>query len=173
LVGGVDSTLVLVNFADWEDATVTRSGSNSQAITAITLATGKFAYKIEASRNTLRPSEESSVENGLTRYKHMVSFMLEGDDAASSLYEKTLGQGTYVAIVFTRGRQIKIFGAGTGLVLQGQTQQDYYANNAAKTLMLASDDEALEVVPPSNFIGTSSPFDFAAEKAVIEALIAA
>lgn len=173
IVSGLDSTLVLFNFDDWENATVTRDGTNTLEITAITLATGAFAYKVEGYRNTLRADYTTSVENGLTRYKHTINFQLAGDDSDAVAFEEKLGLGTYVAVLFTRSEQIRVFGAGTGLVLQGQTQRDYYANNAAATIQLASDDEALEVRPPSLFVGTSSPFDYQTEKAVIEALIAA
>lgn len=170
IVAGLESTLTLINFEDWLDATITNDGTDNLAITAITLATSKSAYKVEGYRNTLRTSEDSSVENGLTRYKHIVNFQLADDDATTKRLERTLGLGTYVAIAFTKSREIEIYGAGTGLVIQGQTQRDRYASNAVATIQLASDDESLEVNPPSNFIGSATTYNFADAKAEIEAL---
>lgn len=173
LVGGNEETLTLINFADWQEATVTEGGTYSQELVAITLATGKFAYKVEGFRNTVRTMYDSSVENGLTRYKHVVNFQIAGDDGlAKSLIEK-LGLGTYVAITFTKSGKVEVFGAGTGLVIQGQTTSDRYANNGNATIQLASDDESLEVTIPKNYIGTSSPYSFADAKADIQALWAA
>lgn len=170
LVAGLESTLTLINFEDWLDATIVNDGTDDLAIKSITLATGKTAFSFAGYRNTLRAMEDSSVENGLTRYKHIVNFQLADDDATTKRLERTLGLGTYVAVVFTKARTIEIYGAGTGLVIQGQTQRDRYASNAVATLQLASDDESLEVNPPANFIGTATTYDFAAAKAEVEAL---
>jgi len=170
LVSGNENILTLINYEDWVDATVTEDVTYSQEITAITLLTGKTAFKIEGYRNTLRTQYDSSVENGLTRYKHLVNFQIGGDDGAAKDIVEKLGLGTYVAIAFTKSGQVEVFGAGTGLVLQGQTQRDRYANNGNAIIQLASDDESLEVKVPKNYVGTSSPYSFATAKADIEAL---
>ena len=170
LVGGNESTVTLINFADWQNATVTEDGTYSQELTAITLLTGITAFKVEGYRNTVRTQYDSSVENGLTRYKHTLNFQVAGDDGVAKQIVEKLGLGTYVAITFTKSGQVEVFGDGTGLVLQGQTNRDRYANNANATIQLASDDDSLEVTVPKNYVGTSSPYSFATAKADIEAL---
>lgn len=170
LVAGNESTLTLINFDDWQDATVTEDGTYSQELTAITLLTGINAYKVEGYRNTVRTLYTSSIENGLTRYKHTVNFQVAGDDGLAKQLVERLGLGTYVAIVFTKSGQVEVFGAGTGLVLQGQDQRDRYANNGNAIIQLASDDESLETTVPKNYVGTSSPYSFKTAKADIEAL---
>lgn len=173
LVAGNESTLTLINFSDWQNATVTEDATYSTELTAITLATGINAYKIEGYRNTVRTSSPDSIENGLTRYKHTVNFQLAGDDGLAKQIREKLGLGTYVAIVFTKSEKVEVFGAGTGLVLQGGEGRDRYANNGNAVIQLASDDESLETTVPKNYVGTSSPYSFKTAKADIEALWAA
>lgn len=170
---GVGDTLYLVNYEDWQDATVTAGATNNIELTAITMASSKFIYKVEmAAANSIRPRYEISRENGRVRFKHYVEFSIERDDPDTKEQIQQLDLGRFVAIVFTNTDRIEVFGADTGLTREGGEERNFYANQGAFTLTLSSDDETLEPWMPKTYVGTSSPYSFSTAKADITAQVA-
>lgn len=167
VVGGVLEEVYLINFEDWLDADIAISGSE---ITAIVLATGASAYKVGSIPNQIRPNSERSRENGIVRYRHSVSIVIDGDDGAAKDFINTLEKGKYVAIVFTNSRQVEVYGNGTGLEVAGEGGRNRYEQDGRGILTLATNEESLEVREALNYVGASSPYDFATAKAEIEAL---
>jgi len=168
-VGGVFEELILINFSDWLDATVTISGSE---ISDITLASGANAYRLKTIPNQVRPRAVGSKPNGIARYSHEVDAVVDGDDGVAKDFVREMQNGRFVAIVFTNSRQVEVYGERAGLEFSGDFQRNRYEQSGRFTFTLASNEESLEVFESLNYVGTSSPYDFATAKAEIEALVA-
>lgn len=174
IVAGVGGTLYLINYDDFQEATVTAAADNPLELTALTLATGDNIYKLETvASNAIRPRFESSKENGRVRFKHIVELSVERDDVATKEQILQLNLGRFVAIVFTNTDQIEVLGADAGLTIASGEQRNFYANQGAFTLVLESDDETLEPFIPKSYVGSASPYDFATAKADITSQVAA
>jgi hypothetical protein len=173
IVAGVGDVLYVINFAEWQDATVTADPANAVSLTALTLASGDNIYTIEGIANSNRPRYEVVKEAGRVRFKHAIEFSVERDESATLEQIQSINQGRYVCILFTNTEQIQVFGAGTGLTIESGEQRNFYANQGAFTLILSSDDETLESIIPKNYVGTSSPYSFTTAKADITAQVAA
>lgn len=167
VIGGVDNETYLIDFDVWLDSSVTISGSE---ITAITLPTGKLAYKVESIENQVRPNAARSRDNGIVRYTHSIGVVIDGDDGTAKDFVATLEKGRYVAITFTNSRQIEVYGNGSGLIVAGDGGRNRYEQDGRQVLTLSSDEETLEVRESLNYVGTSSPYDFATAKAEIVSL---
>ena len=173
IVAGVGDTLYLINFSDWQDATVTADPLNPVSLTALTLASGDSIFKVEGNANGNRPRYESVKEAGRVRFKHAIDFSVESDSSATLEQIQQINLGRFVGVLFTNTSQIQVFGAGTGLTIESGEQRNFYANQGAFTLMLSSDDETLEAFIPKNYVGTSSPYSFVTAKADITAQVSA
>lgn len=167
VIGGVDNDCYLIDFDIWQEATITQTGSE---ISAISLGTGKLAYKVESIQDQIRPNAVRSRENGIVRYQHSVPVVIDGDNGAAKDFVNTLEKGRYVAIVFTNSKQVEVYGAGSGLIVQGEGGRNRYEQDGRQVLTLASSEEVLETRESLNYVGASSPYNFAIAKAEIEAL---
>jgi len=174
IVAGVGSTAYLINYDDWQNATVTADPANPLAIEVLTLATGSNIYKIEeVAANAIRPKYDVARESGLVRFKHTVDLRVERDDVATKEKIQNLNLGRFVIIVFTNSQKVEVFGADAGLTIAAGEQRNFYANQGAFMFSFASDDETLEPFAPKSYVGTSSPYSFATAKADITSQVAA
>jgi len=171
-VGGVDATLYVFNYSEFQSWSVTLDGTNKSQVTAIAELSGETGFKVEGVVNTTRPSTELIKEGGRSRYKHIINFQVGGLDEDAVEYVRKLNEGSYVCILVLNAQTIYIYGYEAGLETVAQAIQDLYANSGVFTLQLASNDETPETKPPLVYTGASSPYDFATAKAEIEALIA-
>lgn len=172
IVGGVDGSVYLINRADWDTATVTEDAGNPCALTAITLATGKFIYKIEGVPNSVTASAELARNSGRARYTHSIALTVNKDDAATKERLLELQSGRFVGIVFTNSGQVEVYGRDCGLVFNASSF-NRNENDGAIPVTLASDEVALEGQLPANYIGSASPYSFATAKSDITSQVAA
>ena len=174
IVAGVGNVAYLINYDDWQSATITADASNPLALTVLTLASGTSIYTIETvAANAVRPRFDVSREAGRVRFKHYVELSVERDDVTTKEQILNLDLGRFVIIVFTNTQQIEVLGANAGLTIEAGEQRNFYANQGAFMITFSSDDETLEPFPPKSYIGSTSPYDFATAKADITAQVAA
>jgi hypothetical protein len=172
-VGGVDATLYIFNYAQFQSWGFTLDSVNKSQVTAITAVSGQTGFKIEGVVNSVRPSTELLKEGGRTRYKHIINFQVGGLNEDAVEYVRKLDKGSYVCILVLNAQVIYVYGYEAGVETVAQAIQDLYANSGVFTLQLASNDETPETKPPLVYTGASSPYSFATAKSEIEALISA
>ena len=172
-VGGVDATLYIFNYEEFQSWGLTLDSVNKSQVTAIVEQSGETGFKVEGVVNSVRPSTELIKDGGRTRYKHLINFQVGGLDEDAVDYVRKLDRGSYVCILVLNAQVIYIYGYEAGLETVAQAIQDLYANSGVFTLQLASNDETPETKPPLVYTGASSPYDFATAKAEIQALISA
>lgn len=174
IVAGVGNTAYIINYDDWQEATVTAAGDNPLELTALTLASGDNIFKIETvAANAIRPRYDIARESGLVRFKHYVELRVERDDVATKEQVLQLNLGRFVIIVFTNSEQIEVLGADAGLTVEAAEQRNFYANQGSFLITFSSDDETLEPFIPKSYVGSSSPYDFATAKADITSQVSA
>ena len=82
LVGGANDRLILINKADWDDATITRNGSNNQLIENIAFVSGGVvAYQFEGKNNSVEPRAALVKQRYAEVYDHEVIFKIFGNSA--------------------------------------------------------------------------------------------
>ena len=156
IIGGIDQNVWLFNFEDFQDATVTLDGSNKYKITAIS---GAVSFKIEQPGfNNVTSTQDLSYEVGISRYKHVVNFLVAGGTPTDTKLADTLTKGLFVAAYITKDKQIMFLGMGTGLRATAQTLRDFAANASSWTVQLAREDTSLESKLPSHFVGSDGTF---------------
>jgi len=169
--GGIEGkSLYLFNFDDWQEADVTITAATLK-IEAINLDGTDKMWQIEQpGTGNVTSTIDLSYEVGITRYKHVVNFLVAKGDAATALIAQKLMQGLFVAAYITKDSKIMVLGAGTGLKATAQTVRDFNASASAFTLQLASEDTSLESLLPYEFVG-SVPGDFVTAKSEFLALL--
>jgi len=122
---GVDSDLILVNYADF-DKTATLaareiSGSNIGGLTAIELKSGAIQYVFEGTDYSVIPNITAELkDDGNAWYLHSIAFTVYSKLAADRKVLEDLGNSLVIAIAKDRSTGLyEIFGMDQGLKLSG------------------------------------------------------
>lgn len=176
LIGGANDRLILFNKEDWDNATITRNGSNPRLITNIVLASGGDGYNYEGKNNSVEP-RSALVRNRYSEvYDHEVIFKVFNNSITIKTELELLAKGLVVAIVQNNHKgstgegAFEVYGDESGMVLQelqrtiadGETQGAY-------NLTLRSSEQAREGHLPATIFIT----DFATTKALVDGLVSA
>ncbi len=172
LYGGVEDALYLINREDI--ATITRNVTNPQIIEAITLLSGKVAYKFTGKNNSSNTRFEMVKKTYDRFYKHFVDFLVFDISPTGFKLIEQLAEADLVAIVINKYKgtdgspAIKIYGLDQGLRADTITQNMTDDNEGAIPVTLSSDDKELEPHAPSALFKT----DYATSLALITSLLA-
>lgn len=168
---GVSSDLYLGNFDDVQDAAITYNEAGE--ITDIVFdTTADYLYRVKNFTNKVRPNT-TSAGVGRVMQKHSVAFQVPYDTQEAKNKVEEILNGKYVAFVITNSNKIVVYGLRAGLVNAPQVTQDYYVEEGAHTIMLASSDDALEPKLPVNLVGPDTTPTFQSAKAYLLTLVAA
>jgi hypothetical protein len=172
LVGGVKDDLYLMNYAELNS--VTRNSTNPQIIEAITLVSGKKAYKFEGKNNSVEPRTALVKQRYADSYEHQVNFMVFSLTPTAKDLIGDLVKGRVIAVCENRHRDasgrtsFEIYGLNAGLEV---TELERVANDAdtqgAYKLVLKTSEYSREPALPNPMFKT----DYSTTKALITALV--
>lgn len=173
LQAGAEDTLVLINRADWLNATLTLNSTNPQIIEAITLPSGTTGYSYQGKNNSVIPRYEFIKNTFSEDYNHEINFKIF--DVSPTIKEQLekLAKGSMVAIVMNKYKgtggnaAFEVYGADAGLVLtQNVREISTVETGGAFDLILKSSETALEPhLPKTIFLN-----DYATSKAIVDGL---
>lgn len=180
IVAGVNQRLILLNKADYDEATVTESSTTPGLITNIVLkAGGVKGYAFEGIRKSLNPQTAFVPAAVSVGYDHQVEFLIfDISQAQKNNIEKlATGQGVVAIIQNTNSEGNKdsvfeVFGRETGLILQAGPMRingDLETNGAYTINLKTSDDFGKEPHLPASYWDT----DYATTKAKVDTLLVA
>tara|TARA_R110000765_G_scaffold53454_6_gene107202 strand:+ start:6690 stop:7283 length:594 start_codon:yes stop_codon:yes gene_type:complete len=174
LQAGTESTLILVNRADWLDGAFTYNATNAQIIESVTLATGIQGYAYEGRSNSIGAKYELIKNPYSEVYNHEISFKVSNVTPLAKEELEKMAKGSMVAIVHNKFKSsdgsgaYEVYGAGAGLVvtqnIRDVINQD---NQGAFDIILKSSDLSPEVHMPMTYFIT----DFATTKTAVETIL--
>lgn len=174
IIAGAEDELMIINYADWKDATITRNGTNPQIIEDIALPSGIVGYIWQGQNGSIMP-KCTMVKAGKyqKRWKHTVSGFVFSNSPDIKAELNTASKGRFVVIVKknfegTDGNAAyEIYGDRVGLLLEECEKDDNNTETqGAWSFMFATPEENLEPFPQASlFIN-----DLATTKAVYDSL---
>lgn len=174
LQGGTGDRAYIINFEDFQNATVSVDGANSFIVDSISLPLTKTAFYIDGKNNSNAPSFALVKQPYADVYDHMFNYLVF--DLSNAMHKALAGQvgGRYVVIYENNYRgtsgqsAFEILGADAGLEVKVYTRDPLNNDNqGAYVLNLGTRDIGKEPNPPLRFFDT----DYATTKAALEALL--
>lgn len=162
-VAGVADVMYLINRDDIDTVTFdTTSTSSNKLITAITLETGKYIYKVEGRNNSHEPLISLRKGRYFDTYEHQVSFKIfSNNPAVKSEIESMVQRGNLIAIVENNYRGVgelaafELFGYGCGLeVTEGSRNVNDADTQGSYSLVLKTPEQQGEPHLPYSFLVT-------------------
>jgi hypothetical protein len=174
LFTGVKDRLFLFNFSDFEDATLTRNGVNTQIIEDIILASGAVGYTIEGQNNSIMPKQAFVKGTYSSKWDHEVGFIAWSLSPTVKDQVEKLGKGRVVAIVEnnykgdTGNAAYEIYGLDCGLILEtAERDPNNQETDGGFQITLKSSERSKEPHLPASVFIT----DYATTKALVESLV--
>ena len=168
-VGGAENVVTLINIADYQAASITRSSTNPMVIEGIVLPSTKVGYTLEFVPDSIGATVKKTAYG---TYDHAITGML---NVSNNNVKQTLNDmdgGRYVAIVKLRNpnAEIKyqIFGESSGLTLP-TWDQDVNANNGCVSFTMATSESSKEPRASISLFKT----DLTTTAAIVAALLVA
>lgn len=168
-VGGAENTITLVNLADYQNATITRSATNPMVIENIVLPNTKVGYTLEFAPDTINAM---ATRAGINTWDHSLSGKV---NVSNNTVKQTLNDmdgGRFVAIVQMRNpvaeTKFQVVGESSGLVIT-ENKREANAENGIYSLTLATSDVSKE---PKELLSLFKT-DLTTTKAVVAALLVA
>lgn len=152
---GVEATqIVLFNWDDFDQSGSTLVETQLKTLSPVT--SPLLGYKYEGINNSIRPSYES-VSDGFNPFKfnQTAEFRIFADGGSVSDIEKDLVGGLFVAIYFTKSGYVKVMGWDVGL--RATVTRNYYEEEGAALVTLATPADEFEPLPPLTYVGNASP----------------
>ena len=176
LVAGVDQRLILINKADYDDATVTYDVTTTTLITDIVLAAGgKQGWAFQGVRTSLNPQSAFIPAKVSVGYDHQVDFLVFDISQVQKDNLEELGLDKVVAVVQNMNvpgnadSVFEVFGKDTGLELitNVRINADQETAGAFSISLKTSDESGKEPKLPTSWWDT----DFATTKAKVDTLL--
>lgn len=172
-LAGVKDKLVLVNYEDFESATITKNNTNPELIENIVLASGVTGYMYEGRNSSIEP-QASLVKGAYTdSFEHTVMFKVFANSAAVKEQLEKMVNGRVVAVVENNYKgtagagSFEIFGSDAGLIVSELTvvknDQD---TQGSYSVTLKSSEKSRESHLPSTLFKT----DYTTSKAIFDSL---
>lgn len=165
-VGGIEDVITIMNWADYQLATIAVNATNEMIVETFTPAATTAAYQMNFIPET---ATATATRNGINTYDHSITGMM---NINSNTLKKALMDadgGRYVVIVENRNpvaeKKFEIYGMEAGLTITALTQ-DANANNGAIPVTFASSEFSKETKLPKSLFKT----DLATTRAIIETL---
>lgn len=168
--GAITGDIVLINWDDWKEATITQTGS---VISAITMNGTDKAYKVSSKEKANESSVTMNKGTYGNSFVHQVILRAFDRSQTTKDLVNKLAQGRFVAIVEhvdpnAADTIFEVFGAQNGLTASAIEGNSTDADGVISAITLASEDNARESELPLSFFDT----DYATTKAKIDALLA-
>ena len=123
LQAGSEDELILINWEDWLDASLTLNGTNTQIVENILLASGVVGYTMDGKNNSIAPKFELVKQAFAEVYSHELNYKVFGVNAEAKKQLEKKAKGRFVAIVHNKFKgasgesAYEIYGADAGLVV--------------------------------------------------------
>lgn len=172
--GGANDRLILLNFSDIENATITYDGTNPLVVENIVLASGVQAYVYEGLNNSNEPRTSLVKGRYVNGYDHEVRFKIFKNSPDTKKQLNKLDGALVVAIIQNNHKgasgnaAFEIYGLQTGLRLQELERIIADAETQGAYNLLIRNDE---VSRPSSLPHTLWDTDFATTLAIVDALL--
>lgn len=165
----VSGSVIAINWEDWMGASITET---SGVISAITLASGAYAYRLTSKDKGIEASytmNKGTYGNSLTHQLIIRSF--DRTQANKDLMNKLM-HGRYVFIVEhvdleSNDTVYEVYGRQCGLTASALESNSNDADGVLNTVTLASEDNARESALPTSIYVTS----LTATKTMVDALV--
>jgi hypothetical protein len=176
IVGGVEDRLILINKADWDNATLVRDGSNPQIIESIALETSpaRYAYEVEGKNNSIDVKSTLVKARYSEGYSHEIIYRVFNISPAIKEQIEAKAKGRLVAITqnnfkgATGNAAFEIHGMDIGLELvEAESNKSDAETQGAYVLTLRTPENFKESHLPATLFDT----DFATTKAVVDGLL--
>ncbi len=170
---GVSNRLILGNLKDI--ATITYDVTDTDKITAITMATGKQCWAFEGYRQSLNPQYSFSPQALSSGYIHQVDFQVFDISYAQKKNLEYMALSKIFAVVENRNvagnadNIFEVYGLGIGLEVTTLTRiaRDLDTAGSFSVSLMTSDAEGQETDMPATWFIT----DYAATLAAVETLL--
>lgn len=171
--------LILVNFEDWQNATITYDTTDTNVITGIALASGAKGVKLTSHEKAFEGSYSMNKGTYVNSYAH--SIIARAFDRTQDIKDalNVILHGRFVAISHNVSREdvrtaFEVYGAENGLLASAIEGNTTDGDGMIAQATLASDDAQRESKVPASFCvksGTGTPaYDYAATKAAFDGL---
>lgn len=173
-LAGVKDKLVLVNYDDMENATITKDNSNPELWTDVVLASGVTGYLFEGRNSSIEPQAQLIKGAYSDSYEHQVMFKVFGNSATVKETLEKLVNGRVVAFLennhkgTTGNSAFEVYGAEAGLIVSEMkrvvTSQD---TQGSYEITLKSSEKSRESHLPATLFKT----DYATTKTIFDSLV--
>lgn len=166
---GILGDAVIINFDDWQAATITKTGS---VISAITLGTGVSGYRLTSHDKAFEGSYSLNAGTYGNSFNHQVLLRaFDRTQGVKDFVNKAIN-GRFVVIlrnidIANAGTVYEVYGAEHGLVATAADFASTDADGVVSALTLASEDTARESELPTSIFTTS----LAATKTLVDGLV--
>lgn len=131
------SEMLLINFADIATKSV------AGGIATITLSAGAKAVLVESNKKSVNATEEiKQNDNAPTALTQAVTFTLYQGDENGTLIVNQILNGTFLALVKTKARRIRVYGINYGLSATA-ISEDLNANGGFTTITLSTSENVI------------------------------
>lgn len=135
---GVEEML-LINFAD----IATKAYAPATGIATITLAASARAVLVESNKKGVNATEEIKTnDNAPTALTQSVMFTLYQNNSNGTIIANQVLNGTFLALVKTKAKSVRVFGLNYGLSLSAFTE-DVNANGGFTSITLSTSENVI------------------------------
>lgn len=157
-VGGLSDSVVLINYEDYEGATITYNSTNTLLVENIVLPGTTLGYKFEFVDDTINATSVYDIAS--KTYTHSLLGMLNVSSADIKKNLNDAVNGRFVGIVTNRTPEgsvkFEIYGSSSGMKIT-QVDKDSNANSGNYQLTMASTEKSRERYAPLSFFKTDIP----------------
>jgi hypothetical protein len=175
LTGGVKDRLILVNYEDWQAATLTKNVSNPQIIENIVLTAPAVGYVFEGQNNSIEPQANLVRQRYTNVYDHEVMFQIFNVSPAAKKEAEKLANGKVVAIIennfknSTGNMAYEVYGSEVGLNASElkRVLADADTQGAISVILKTPENGGKETHLPATIFDT----DYAATRTVVNSIL--
>lgn len=168
--------VVLINFDDWQSATITYDSTETEVITSIALAGTAKGVKLTSHEKAF--DGQYSMNKGTYANSFVHTLVLRAFDRTQGVKDSInkIINGRFVAIVHNVDQAdvktaFEVYGAQNGLLASAIESDSTNGDGLVASITLASDDNQRESKVPTSFCAKSgSGFDYEATKTAFDAL---
>lgn len=172
IIGGTKDRLILLNRADV--ASVTRNGTNSQIVEAVTKAATKVGYLYEGQKSSIDVKTSMVAKKYAVGFSHEITFRVFSNDANTKKQLAALARGEVIAFLENNNRGVageasfEMYGWGVGLQVSAlESNKSDADTQGAYVITLTAPPDKLEPHLPDTLFITS----YAASLAVFNGLL--
>lgn len=170
---GTRDKMWVMNFEDWQAATITPNGTNPQIYEGISLPSGAVAYVVEGINNSILPKNAYVKGPYLGSFDHEVNFKAFSLNPTVKDELEKATKGRLVCIVENNYKgddgeaAFEVYGPDCGLIVESLERDPSSADTqGAYDIVLKSSEKAREAHLPATIFLT----DYPTSKAIVEGL---